>query len=83
MGENAGRKDKMSTSVTSVTFVTFVLWGRKEGEPEWDEQVIYESQTIDDLEKARQWAMTQGFVHFRVSKMDLSTPPDFIGAINI
>lgn len=63
--------------------VTFVLWGRKEGEPEWYEQDIHESSSINEIEKARQWAMTQGFVHFRVSKMDLSTPPDFIGAINI
>ena len=60
---------------------TFVLWGRKRDEAEHEEVMIREDENRAKIAQAERWAKSLGYVHFRISEIDLDTPPDFIGAI--
>lgn len=63
--------------------VTFVLWGRKENYPVWQEDVVAEVGTENELDRAKKVAMKEGYTEFRVLKHTTGDKPDFIGAINI
>lgn len=58
---------------------TKVLWGRKPDYPEWQEDIITER--AEAIEAAREWAITQGYTHFRVSVIDDAQAPDFVATI--
>jgi hypothetical protein len=52
-----------------------VLWATKIGEPDYNEQLITENSS--QIENAKKWAMENGFDRIRVSKIDMSSKPDF------
>ncbi len=55
-----------------------ILWGHKQGEPSYFEDVITENECHFDA--AKKWAKKNGYDSFRVS--DIDGKPDFIGTIN-
>ncbi len=59
-----------------------VLWATKKGEQSWMEQVITSTTSEAHLEKAKQWALSNGFDRLRVSILDMSQKPDFSKVIN-
>ena len=52
-----------------------ILWATKIGEPNSNEQLITEDH--NQIENARKWALENGFDRIRVSKVDMSTKPNF------
>ena len=56
-----------------------VLYGHKDNEPEYMEDIITEHE--DRFDTAKEWAMGQGYTSFRIAEIDPNTPPDFTGAI--
>jgi predicted GNAT family N-acyltransferase len=52
-----------------------VLWATKIGEPDYNEQLITENSS--QIENAKKWAIENGFDRIRVSKIDMSSKPDF------
>lgn len=61
--------------------VTYVLWGVKEGE--YLEDLIAETTDLEELEKAKETAIAEGFTKLRVLKHVEGMRPDFTGTINI
>jgi len=57
-----------------------VLWGKMPGDKY--EQFIATRKTLKELQPAIDWAKAEGFIT-RISDIDLTKPPDFIGTINI
>ena len=57
-----------------------VLWGTKKGAPNWQEEVMIETDDADTLELVRILAEKDGFDRFRVQILD-GKAPDFIGAV--
>lgn len=49
-----------------------ILWATKKGEPDYMEQLITENQAA--IEKAKDWALANGFDRLRVSVYDGSAP---------
>jgi hypothetical protein len=62
------------------TQIERVLYGRKKGEPDYNEQVICTKP--DKFEEAKKWAMANGYVKFRIASINVAAKPDFAGAIN-
>lgn len=58
-----------------------MLYARRDGEPDWMEQLITSTSDPEHLKKAKQWARKQGFVSFRESVFDWSAP-DFTKTTN-
>ena len=58
-----------------------VLWARKTGAEEWQEEMITSTSDPAHLAKAKEWAKQNGFVSFRVSEFRQGDRPDFVGAI--
>jgi len=52
-----------------------VLYGTRKGAEEWQEEIISTNPAAFD--KAKAWAIEQGFDRLRIGAIDLSTPPDF------
>lgn len=52
-----------------------VLWGVKNGEPEWAECILSTNPTRFD--EIKLLAMRDGFGRFRIAVIDLSSPPNF------
>jgi len=57
----------------------FILWGVREGRPDWDEEIITTNKARK--EEAKRWARTQGFDRFREANIDMTVKPDFKKAI--
>ena len=57
-----------------------ILWAVKIGAADWEEEVITSTANKEHLEKAKAWALTNGFDRLRVSKWN-GEKPDFVGAI--
>lgn len=55
--------------------VEVILWGHRKGDPDWAEEVI--TTKAENHAAAKKWAKENGFDRFRVSRLDLSKPPDF------
>ena len=53
----------------------FALYGLKEGQADWEESMITEHH--DRIDEAREWAKQNGFVKFRVGKIELGTALGF------
>jgi len=60
----------------------YVLWGQKEDDPSWSEDVIIETINFEKLEQAKKQAKNNGYKKFRISEFK-GESPDFIGTINI
>lgn len=60
----------------------FILWGVKIGEPNYMEEVITTQTDLAIIEKAREWAIENGFDRLRVSGFNWEMP-DFISPIKI
>lgn len=59
----------------------FILWAVKIGEPKYMEEVIASTTDLAIIEKAREWALSNGFDRLRVSGFNWEMP-DFVGTIN-
>ena len=64
-----------------------LLYGCKIGEPDYMEEILYQCKGYTNQEelmnKGQQWAKDNGYDRLRISIVDLNTPPNFTGAINI
>jgi len=60
--------------------IEYVLWGRKKGDEEWEEQLITSTQDKDHLANAKRWAKANGFSVLRLSKF-AGEKPDFTSAV--
>lgn len=61
-----------------------VLYGLPKGATEqWEEVLLLTNATPEKIERVKELAARDGFHSFRESKIDLSTPPDFAGTVNI
>lgn len=62
-----------------------LLYGCKIGEPSYMEDILYQCKGYTNkdelMAKGQQWAAENGYDRLRIAVVDLSTPPDFIGAI--
>lgn len=58
-----------------------ILWGTRKGAEDWREELITEDES--QIPDARAWAEKNGFDRFRIAEIDLATPPDFAGTVNI
>lgn len=58
------------------------LWARKPDAEEWQEEIITSSSDPAHVAKARVWAESQGFTHFRLSTFTPSERPDFARTLN-
>jgi hypothetical protein len=64
--------------------ITYVLYGLpKDEHRDYMESIITETTDKEHLEKARTWAINNGFHALRVYEHIEGTMPDFISAINI
>jgi hypothetical protein len=61
--------------------VETVLWARKIGAEDWQEEIISTNPTV--FEAARKWAVENGFDRFRISELDLNEMPDFSKTVKI
>ncbi len=52
-----------------------ILWGIRQGEPDWAVEVISEKES--DFPAAAAWALANGFDRLIVREVDLSQAPDF------
>ncbi len=57
-----------------------ILFAVRIGDADWQEELITENESA--IEQASKWALANGFDRLRIADIDLSIPPDFIGAIN-
>jgi len=66
---------------------TTVLYACKVGDPDYMEEVLFEQDgyvNIDKLkDKAQKWCNDNGYNRVRVSVINLSTPPNFAGTVNV
>jgi hypothetical protein len=63
--------------------VETVLYGLPKGSTErYEEVLLLSNATPEKIEKVKVLASQDGFHSFRVAYVDLSTPPDFVKAIN-
>jgi hypothetical protein len=64
-----------------------LLYGVKIGEPDYMAEVLYECKgyvnSEELIKKGEQWANDNGYDRLRVSVIDLSTPPNFVKALNV
>ena len=58
-----------------------VLWAVRVGEPDWAEEIITE--VAERIPAASEWARANGFDRLRVADVDLTTPPDFAGTVEV
>ncbi len=58
-----------------------ILWATKKGAEDWQEELISCSADAAHIQKARAWALANGFDRLRTSTFN-GERPDFIGAIN-
>jgi len=52
-----------------------LLWGIRKGCEPWQEELL--TNRAERVEDTKKWALANGFDRFRVSILDLSTPPNF------
>ena len=57
--------------------IIYVLWGRRPDAEEWQEECLAECPTHADAEAKQAIATRNGWQHCRISRMDLSVPPNF------
>ena len=64
--------------------ITYVLYALpKDENRDYMETIITETKDLQHLEKAKAWAISEGFKALRVYKHIEGSKPDFIKAINI
>ena len=51
-----------------------VLWGIREGEQDWQEELITSTADSKHLENAKTWALNNGFNRLRVAEFKLEKP---------
>jgi hypothetical protein len=56
-----------------------ILFAVRKGEPDYMEELITEQE--ERIEKAKKWAIENGFDRLRVATIDEESPPDFTKAI--
>lgn len=56
-----------------------ILWGVRVGQPDWQEEII--TNQASRVDKAREWALKNGFDRLRVATIDTDTPPDFASCV--
>jgi len=56
-----------------------VLWGVKDGDEDWQETVLCTQP--ERFEEVKATAKRDGWGRFRTATVDLTTPPDFKGAV--
>lgn len=59
-----------------------ILWGVKVGDEDWAEQLITATSNKAHLNKAKEWALKNGFNRLRVGKFTDGEMPNFIGTIS-
>lgn len=63
--------------------MTYVLYAVKEGEPDYKEEYITETESQNILSMAKVWALQNGYAKVRVVEYkDIIEPPDFVSTIN-
>jgi hypothetical protein len=60
----------------------YVVWGVRDGDPDWAESVLLETTDRDEAEQYSQLMLEQGYSSTRVMTFG-GERPDFIRAINI
>lgn len=60
----------------------WVLWGIREGNEGWQEELLIARPTRELFPKVRELAARDGFGRFREAWVDISTPPDFTKTLN-
>jgi len=58
----------------------YVLWGRKDGDRDWEETILVSSGTKEQIEKVKILAKKDGWTHFRETEENWEEP-DFKGTI--
>jgi len=64
-----------------MTMNEHTLWAVKIGDEDWQEQVITSTKNEIHFEKAKAWAIDNGFDRLRISVLDLNEKPDFVKGI--
>ena len=59
-----------------------ILWGRKNGAEEWQEELLLSNATQAQINKVKPLAAADGYGHFRTARIDMTVKPDFACAIN-
>ena len=58
---------------------TKVLFAVRVGQPDYMEELITDK--VEHIERAKEWALKNGFDRLRIAVIDLDTPPDFTKTI--
>ena len=60
-----------------------ILWGLRKGEnrPWMEELLLTHATSMEEIKKIKKIAEKEGWHHFRVDFVDLTTPPDFTKTI--
>jgi len=61
------------------TMKTKALFAVKVGQPDYMEELITDKAEM--IERAKEWALKNGFDRLRIAVIDLDTPPDFTKTI--
>jgi hypothetical protein len=57
--------------------IEYVLWGTSKDSKEWEEEIITVTKDLNHLEKAREWALLNGFHNLRVLETFKGDKPNF------
>jgi hypothetical protein len=60
----------------------YILWATKKGNPEYMEQLITETTSLEHLSEAKSWAIQNGYEKLRVMEYN-GEAPDFTQTIAI
>lgn len=64
-----------------------LLYGCKIGQPDYMEEILYRCKgyinETEIMKKGKQWAELNNYDRLRISKIDLTTPPNFANILNI
>ena len=60
-----------------------VLYGKRQGEEDWQEELLLTNATPETIERVKILAAKDGFISFRVATINLSIVPDFAKTINM
>jgi hypothetical protein len=77
---------KANYTVSPATTET-ILHGCKIGQPDYMEEILYQCKgyvnETEIMQKGKEWADRNKYDRLRISKIDLTTPPNFVNTLTI
>lgn len=55
----------------------YILYGLKQNEPDYMEEIIFTSYNSKDIAKAKKLAVKKGYVNFRIATFKMGDMPNF------